>query len=145
MLNSNAWNNLSVCKQTELPVFHLFVAWSVHTVVFLPIFCFLVIFILLLLVLSVLFLVAIISFPLRFFMYRCIDAILKAFKSPPTFLIHAVYVRHLWYVKPYNIVMSFLVLGSICWSSLVHFKNGPEYLTRRTSPSNQQRNKTNVE
>ena len=31
-------------------------------------------------------------------------------------------------------VISFFVLSSICWSSsLVHFKNGPEYLTRRTA------------
>ena len=33
-------------------------------------------------------------------------------------------------------VISFLVLWSICWSSsLVHFKNSTEYLTRRTTPA----------
>ena len=36
--------------------------------------------------------------------------------------------------KALCIVMSFLVLMSICGnSSLVHFKNGPEYITRRTA------------
>ena len=36
--------------------------------------------------------------------------------------------------KAICVVTSFLVLWSICWSSsLVHFKNGPDYLTRGTS------------
>ena len=36
--------------------------------------------------------------------------------------------------KALCIVLSFLVFVSICWnSSLVHFKNGPKYLTRRTA------------
>ena len=34
--------------------------------------------------------------------------------------------------KALCIIISFLVLGSICWSSsIVHFRNGPEYFTRR--------------
>ena len=36
--------------------------------------------------------------------------------------------------KAFYIVMSFVILWSICWSSIhVHFKNGSEYLTRRTA------------
>ena len=36
--------------------------------------------------------------------------------------------------KAVCVVISFLVLLSFCWSSfLVHFKNGPEYLTRGTT------------
>ena len=35
--------------------------------------------------------------------------------------------------KALCIIISFLVFRSICWSSLVHTKNGPEYLTRGTA------------
>ena len=35
--------------------------------------------------------------------------------------------------KALCIVMSFLVLWSICWSSLINFKNGSLYLTRGTA------------
>ena len=48
------------------------------------------------------------------------------------FLTHTVYLRHLWDVRPYAIVMSFLLVWSIGWSSLVHFKNGSENLSRGT-------------
>ena len=61
-------------------------------------------------------------------LYRCINAILNAGKSSSSFFPSRGY-------KGLCIVMSFLVLWSICWrSSLVHFLNSPDYLTRRTAP-----------
>ena len=48
------------------------------------------------------------------------------------FLIHIVCQHHLWDVMPY--AWSQVFFWSICLSSsLVHFKNGPEYLTRGTA------------
>ena len=111
----------------------LFVDWNIHRVVFLPIFIFK-----LMLVLSVLFLVAVISL-LQHFLYvvyesafRCINAIFNAGNPlPPLFLDTTSSLG--W--KTWCIVMNFLILCFICWSSaLVHFKNGPEYLTGRDSP-----------
>ena len=50
----------------------------------------------------------------------------------PPFLLHIVCQRNLW--DTLSMIISFLVLWSICLSSsLVHFKNGPEYLTRGTT------------
>ena len=47
------------------------------------------------------------------------------------FVTHTVCLLHLLDVRPY--AKSWVILFSICWSSsLVHFKNGPEYLTRGT-------------
>ena len=52
----------------------------------------------------------------------------------PLFLIHIVCQRRLWDVVPYAWSLVFLVLWSICLSlSLVHFRKGPEYLTRGTA------------
>ena len=85
-------------------------------------FCFLIIVVLLILVLCLLFLVAVISLSLLFFYivfepsYRCRDAILNAV---------------MWAL---SIIVSFLVFWFFCWSSsLVHLKNGPEYLKRGTA------------
>ena len=67
-------------------------------------------------------------------LYRYINAILNGSKSPSSFFS--------WYIQSVSslgcrvlrIVMSFLVFWSICWSSsLIHFKNSPEYLTRGTA------------
>ena len=55
-------------------------------------------------------------------LYRCINAILNAGEFSSSFFS--------WHIALF-IVMSFLVLCSTGWSSsLVHFKNGPKYLTR---------------
>ena len=102
-------------------------------------FYFLVIYILLVLVLSVLFLVAVISFP-HFSMLslsRCIDAStlfsMLVSPLPLSFLdTYSLSTSSLGCNALY-MVISFLVTWSICLSSsLVHFKNGPEYLTRGT-------------
>ena len=50
---------------------------------------------------------------------------------PHPFLIHIVCQRHLWDVIPYAWSLVFLFFGPS--SSLCHFKNGPEYLTRDTA------------
>ena len=50
---------------------------------------------------------------------------------PPSFLNTDSFSMSFLGYKVFCIDMSFLVLWSICWSSsLVHIKNGPEYLTR---------------
>ena len=64
-------------------------------------------------------------------MYQCINTTLTTGQSyPPSFL--DPYIMFTWFLryKVLCIVMSFLVLWSICWCSLVNIKNGPEYLTR---------------
>ena len=95
----------------------------------------------LILVLSILFLVAVISFPLCFsmyFSYHCLDtstlfSILASF-LPPSFLDTYSVLTSSLRRKALCMVISFLVLWSICLrSSLVHFKNGPGYLTRRSA------------
>ena len=53
-------------------------------------------------------------------------------------IFHFLFLTHclclLWSVKPFYIVISFLVLLSLRWSSsLIHFKNGPVSLTRGTA------------
>ena len=98
-------------------------------------FCFLIIVVLLIIVLFVLFLVAVISPSLLFFMMslsRRIDVSMQ----------FSMLARHLshFFLGTYSlsmlsqgfkdvcIVITFLVLWSICWSSsLVHFKNSPRY------------------
>ena len=49
---------------------------------------------------------------------------------PLLFLTHTVCLRHLWDCKALCLIMSFLVLRFICWSSLVHFNKSPEYFTK---------------
>ena len=99
-------------------------------------FCFLLIVGLLIFVLFMAFLFAIISLSLQFFSSnRRINAI---FNASVFFLL-----LFLWHItlspsflgcKVLCIVMYFLVLCSICWSSfLVHFKICPKYLTRGTA------------
>ena len=104
-------------------------------------FCFPIIFVLLMLVLSVLFLVAIISILLRFLLSILYVA-----------SIHRRYLecrRNLFLLlffityspctsslgcNAFCSVVNFIILWCICWSSsLVHFQNGPEYLTRGTA------------
>ena len=103
-------------------------------------FFFLVIFVLIMLVLSVLFLMAIISLPLHFFMWssrHCINASMHSWMltSPLTSFLgtYSLSMSSLG-CKALCIVMSFLVFWFICWSSsLAHFKNGPVYITRGTT------------
>ena len=102
---------------------------------------FLVIFLLLMLKMSVLFLVAVISLPPRFFILcssRYIDAstLSSTLASPlsPCFLdTYSLSTSSLGY-KALCIVMGFLILWSIYRNfSLVLFKNGPKYLTKVTA------------
>ena len=101
--------------------FRLFVAWNIHIIAFLPIFVFLLLlFCWSLYCLSCFWLlltVFLCSFYVVFELsYWCVDAIFNADESMGC--------------KALRIVMSFLVLRSICWSYLIHFKNGSKYLTR---------------
>ena len=101
-------------------------------------FCFLVTFILLMFVLSVLFLVAVFSLLLYFLCCLLVIALMHRHSLKlaglPSFLnTYRVFMSSLG-CKALCIVMSFLVLWSICWSSsLVHFKNGFEYITSGTA------------
>ena len=122
-------------------VSHLLLETSIE-LFFSPIFFFfLVIFVPLMFVLSVLFLLAVISLPHAFYivylsLYRCFDAIFNAYKSSSSFLF-GTYCQSTSSLgcKSLCIVIRFLVLWFICWSStLVHFKNVPEYLTKGTAP-----------
>ena len=88
-------------------------------------------------VLSVSFLVAVISSsPWLFYvvfesLYRCVNAVFNADKSSSYFFsCH----RHLWDILALCMVISFLILWSICLSfSQVRFKNDPRYLMMRTA------------
>ena len=96
--------------------------------------CFLVIDVSLVLVSLLLFLVAVISLPPCFCMLsssrcpHCLQCWQVLFLPP--FLTYCLLTSSLG-CNALCMVISFLVLWSICLcSSLVHFKNGPEYLTR---------------
>ena len=100
-------------------------------------FCFLFIAVLFIFMLSVLFLVAVIHLPFLFLMqstYWCIRALLNAGELSSSFF-PGIYDL---FMSPFQcntkcIVISFLVLWSICLSSLlVHFKNVPEDLRSGT-------------
>ena len=97
-------------------------------------FYFLVIFVLLMHVLRVLFLVVVIINPIHFYvifesLYRCIDAVLNASESSSSSFDTRSLSMSSLSCKALCIVTSFLILRSICFSSLlVHFRNGPEYL-----------------
>ena len=115
--------------------FRLFVSWNISIVVFF-LFCFLVIVVLLILVLL---LVAVISFSLLF-----LKSSLRVFISMNRYYLQRWRVLFLLFVnsfsmsslgcKALSIVISLLALWSICWRfSLFHFRNGPEYLKRRTA------------
>ena len=100
-------------------------------------FYFLFIIVLYILVLFVLFLVAVINLSLLFLMYqlsRCINVSTPSsmLESPlPPYFLDTSNLSSLGF-NALCIVMSFIVLWSICLrSTLVHFKNGPEYLTRQ--------------
>ena len=103
-------------------------------------FCFLVIVVLLIMVLFVLFLVAVVSLFLLFFMLslgrRIVVSTLFSMLVSPLSSFFDAYSLSMSFnkCKALCIIISFLVLWSICWSSsLVHFKNGPEDHTRRTA------------
>ena len=68
-------------------------------------------------------------------LYRCIDSILNVEESSSFFFSwHYCLSMSFLRCKTLRIVMSFFVPWSICWSSsLVHFKNHPEYLTCGTA------------
>ena len=118
-------------------------AENTHRVVFLLIFYFLVIIILLSIVLSESFLMAVISPSSCFSMLsscRCVDAStlssMLANPLPRSFLNSYSLSTSSLRCNALCMVISFLVLWSICLSSsLVLFKKGLEYLTRRYSPS----------
>ena len=101
-------------------------------------FCFLYIVILLSIVLSVSFLMAVISPHSSFSIKpssRCIDAStlssMLASPVPPSFLGTYNLSTSSLGCDALCMVISFLVLWSICWSSsLVHLRKGPEYLTK---------------
>ena len=100
-------------------------------------FCFWVILVLLILMLSVLFLVAVISLSLWFSMWSlsCIDASMLSSMQvsplPPSFLDTYTLSTSSLGCKALCNVIRFLVLWFICLcSSLIHFKNRSEYLTR---------------
>ena len=118
--------------------FRLFVTWNIHTVAFSPHFCFLVIFALLMLMLSILFLVAVINLFPHFYCILRVDSSTISWMLvtalPPSFLgTYSLFTSSLG-CKALCIVVSFLVLWSICWSFyLVHFKNGPLYLKKETT------------
>ena len=121
------------CKMTL--VSHLKRPWDCFT----SHFCFLVIVVPLVPVSLVLFLVAVIRLPARFSMSsssRCIDvptlSSMLVSHFPPTLLDTYCLSTSPQGCNALCMVVSFLVLWSICLSSLVHFKNGPEYLTRGT-------------
>ena len=118
--------------------FRLFVAWNIRLVVFLYIFCFLVILVLLMFVLSELFLITVISLPPRFFLcsLQVVISIPRCYLDYwwvlflLLFLTYIGYLRHLWDIRPLWLSWV-LVLWSICWSlSLFYFKIGLEYLPR---------------
>ena len=104
-------------------------------------FCFLVIVILLVFVWSILFLVACNQYPALFYvvfesLYRCINAVFNTGKSSSSFFsfTYSLSISSLG-CSALCMVIIFLVLWSICFiSSLVHFQNGPEYLTRGYNP-----------
>ena len=102
-------------------------------------FCFQVVIVLLIFVFSVLFLVVEISFfPLFHVIFESrIDvstqSLMLVSPHPASLLICIVYLCPL--CKALCIVICFLVPWSICWSSPhLHFKIGPEYLTRWGEP-----------
>ena len=104
-------------------------------------FCFLVIIDLLILVLLVLFFDSLISHFWLFLCcllssFRCIDVIytLPATYLSPSFLDTYSLFSSTLRCKALCIVISFLVLWSICWNSfLIHFKNDSVYFTRGTT------------
>ena len=103
-------------------------------------FCFLVISILLILVSSVLFLVDVSSIPPRFSMSsssRCTSAStlssMLVSPLPPSFIENYCRSTPSLRCKALCIFISFLVFLSICLKfSLVHYNNGPEYLSGKT-------------
>ena len=116
--------------------FRLFVTWKFHIVVFLPIFCFQVIFILLM---SVLFQVAEISLFCSFLLSPGIflsryQRYLQCWRVLFISLTHiSLSMSSLGY-QTLCIDISFFVLWFVCWSfSRVHFKNGPEHHTWKTA------------
>ena len=105
-------------------------------------FCFLVIFVPLMLVLSVLFLGTVISFPSRFStlsLSRCIDAsTLSSMLVSPLPLSFLVTYRLSTSFQVCIVVSCFFLGGEGLWSIylssfFIHFKNGPDYLTRGTA------------
>ena len=103
--------------------------------------CFLVLFVVLILMPSELFLVVVISLHSRYSMLsssRYIDAsTLSSMVASPlspflnTYNLSTLSLR----CNALFMVINFLVFWSICWSpSLIHFKNGPEYITRERQP-----------
>ena len=109
----------------------LFVVWKCPYNFFSSHFCFLIIVILLIFVFFVLFLDAVISHSLLFFIlsssrHRCVDAIFNDGESSSS-LFSFLSMSSLG-CKALCIVMGFLVLWFICWSSFfIHFKSRVSY------------------
>ena len=68
-------------------------------------------------------------------LYRCIKTVFNACKSSSWHMQAVPVISGILHtLHALCIVISFLILWSMCFSSsLVHFKNGPEYLTRQTA------------
>ena len=123
----------------EIPfVCHLKFPWSCFPYHF----SFLFISVLLMVVLSALFLMAIISFPPRAFLCSLLVILLMHQRYPqmlvsplpPSFFVTYCLPASFLGCKALWIVISFLVLWSICLSSsIILFRNSPEYLTRKTA------------
>ena len=100
-------------------------------------FCFLVIFILLMFVLSVLFPVAVISFPPHFLMSsssHCIDASTLSWMLVVAFpLFLSWHMQSIFIISDASSWLFFILSFIFLSSSLVYFKNGPEYLMRGTT------------
>ena len=112
----------------------LFVTWNIHTIGVFCHFCFLFIAVLLIIVLFVLFLSSVFSLALFFLCYPrdILSRYQRNLKCFFSWHIYPVYIVS--GCKALCIVMGFRVLWFICWSSsLVHFKNDTEYLTKRTA------------
>ena len=91
-------------------------------------------------VLSGVFLVVVIYLSTRFSMLsssHCIDALtlssMPESPLPPSFLTTYRHSTSSLECNALCMIISFLVLWSVCLSFLVYFKNGPEYLTRGTA------------
>ena len=109
--------------------FRFVAAWNIHAITFLSYFCFLDIIVLLI---FVLFLISLISLSLFFFYMVALSTLSLILESFPSFFSWHIQAMLFLGCMALCIVISFLVIWSICWSSfLLTFKNSPEPITSR--------------
>ena len=121
------WCEISLVSRLKYP----YSCFSSH-------FCFLALVVQFIILLFILFLDAIIGLVVFESSYWCIDTIFNAVESSSSFFL---FFFDIFYLSPSSlgckalcIVISFLVLWSICWHpSFLHFKNGPENRTKETA------------